>query len=225
VSGGAPVDARLPDERRGSAGSLGRDWWLRTLLVLRSPRPVFAALRDNSSRAAEAREEPVLLIVMLAGIASVLSTPTAGRLMDDQEYDALLVAVWAFIGGGLYGVFAYWAFGGALYGGARALGSAGSYRRARHLLAFASVPIALSLVLWPVKIALYGDDVFRSGGADEGGGEAAFGVVSAGFLVWAIALLLIGVRAVNGWTWPRSAAAIGIAALLPAAIVLALSSA
>jgi hypothetical protein len=224
VSGGAPVGAGVPSQRRGSARSPGRDWWVRTLLVLRSPRPVFAALRDSSSRAAEAREEPVLLILLLAGIASVLSTPTAGRLMDDQEYDALLVAVWAFIGGGLYGVFAYWAFGGALYGGLRALGSPGSYRRARHLLAFASVPIALSLVLWPVKLALYGDDVFRGGGADEGAGEATFALLSGAFLVWAVALLAIGVRTVNGWTWARSAAAIGIAALLPALVVLALSS-
>jgi hypothetical protein len=223
VSRGAPVDAGVPEDRRASAGSLSRDWWLRTLLVLRSPRPVFAALRDNSSRAAEAREEPVLLIVILAGIASVLSTPTAARLMDDSEYDALLVAVWAFIGGGLYGVFAYWAFGGALYGGARALGSAGSYRRARHVLAFASVPIALSLVLVPAKLVLYGDDVFRSGGADEGAGEATVALLAAAFLLWSIALLAIGVRTVHGWTWGRSAAAISIAALLPALIVLAVS--
>jgi hypothetical protein len=25
-----------------------RDWWLRALLVLQRPRPVFVALRDNS---------------------------------------------------------------------------------------------------------------------------------------------------------------------------------
>jgi hypothetical protein len=223
VSGGAPVDAGVPGERGGSTRSPGRDWWLRTLLVLSSPRPVFAALRDESSRAAEAREEPVLLIVLLAGIASVLSTPTAGRLMDDHEYDALLVAVWAFIGGGLYGVFAYWAFGGALYGGCRALGSLGSYRRARHVLAFASVPIALSLALWPVKLALFGDDVFHRGGSDQGAGEAVFGVLSAGFLLWAVGLLAIGVRAVHGWTWARSAVAIAIAALLPLLVVVALS--
>ena len=68
----------------------------------------------------------MLLVVWLAGIASVLSTATAGHLMDDHDYDGLLVAVWTFLAGGLYGGFAYWVFGGALHGGV-----ARSARRAR----------------------------------------------------------------------------------------------
>src|SRR5436305_3426514 len=145
-----------------------RDWWLRTFLVLQRPRPVFVALRDDSKESLADRAEPVLAIVLLAGIAGVLSTATAGRLMDDSSYDGLLVAVWAFIAGSLYGAFGYLVIGALLHGASRALGSQGSYRRARHVVAFASVPIALSLVLLPVKLALYGDDVFRSGGHDTG---------------------------------------------------------
>src|SRR5258708_27012191 len=88
-----------------------RDWWLRTLLVLQAPRAVFAALRDDSPEAAGDRAEPVLAIIFLAGIAGVLSTRTAGRLMDNGDYDAILVAVWAFIAGGLYGATGYWLIG------------------------------------------------------------------------------------------------------------------
>ena len=62
-------------------------WWLRTVLVLQSPRAVFVALRDDSPEAASNRAEPVLLIVLLAGIAFVLSTRTAAHLMDDHDYD------------------------------------------------------------------------------------------------------------------------------------------
>src|SRR5206468_3984467 len=51
-----------------------RDWWIRTLLVLQAPRPVFVALRDDSRESASERAEPVLLVVILAGIASVLAT-------------------------------------------------------------------------------------------------------------------------------------------------------
>ena len=51
-----------------------RDWWLRTLLVLQRPRPVFVALRDESRESLSDRAEPVLLIVILAGIAGVLAT-------------------------------------------------------------------------------------------------------------------------------------------------------
>ena len=207
--------------RAAAAPPSQRDWWLRTLLVLQSPRAAFVALRDDSPESASLRAEPVLLIVWLAGIASVLSTATAGRLLDDPEYDGLLVAVWTFIAGGLYGGFAYWLFGAALHGGVKAFGSQGSYRRSRHVLAFAAVPLALSLLLWPIKLALWGDDLFRRGGQDAGSGGALLGLLSAAFLAWAVALLVLGVRAVHGWTWGRALAAVGAAAVLPVLVVLA----
>lgn len=184
-----------------------RDWWIRTLLVLQAPRPVFAALRDDSPGAASDRSEPVLAIVLLAGIAYALATPTAATLMDDHDYDAGLVAIWAFLGGGVTGAFFYWAFGAVLYAAVKALGSRGSYRRARHVVAFASVPVVLSLVLWPIELALYGSDLFHAGGSDAGAGGAIFRGLDAAFLLWAVALLLVGVRAVHGWTWGRAAAA------------------
>ena len=102
-----------------------RDWWLRTLLVLQAPRAVFVALRDDTPEAAAARAEPVLAILLLVGIASVLQTGTAAHLLDDPEYDALLVAVWVFIAGSIYGATAYWLLGWFLHRGGRALGSAG----------------------------------------------------------------------------------------------------
>src|ERR687887_1685400 len=132
-----------------TAPSQDRVWLARALLVLLDPRPVFAALRDDSEDAARARQEPVLALVLLAGIASVLWTGTAGRVMDDPAYDGLVVAVWAFIGGAFYGLFAYFAVGAVLYGGLPAAGSLGGYPPARHLLAFACAPLALSLVVWP----------------------------------------------------------------------------
>jgi hypothetical protein len=200
-----------------------RDWWLRTLLVLQRPKPVFVALRDESKDDVSNRSEQVLLIVLLAGIASVLSTGTAAHLMDSHDYDGLLVAVWAFIAGSLYGVFAYFAFGALLYGGVKAFGSQGSYRRSRHVLAFAAVPIALSLVVWPVKLALYGDALFRSGGSDASSGGKVFSAIGLLFVAWSGVLLVIGVRAVHGWTWQRSAAACALAIAVPMVIGLLFS--
>ena len=110
----------------------------------------------------------------------MLSTATAGRLLDDHDYDGLLVAVWAFLAGGIYGPFGYFAVGALLYARrARRSARRARYRRARHVLAFACVPIALSLVLWPVKLALFGEDVFRSGGGDSGAGGVVFAVLDA----------------------------------------------
>src|SRR3954451_45008 len=192
-----------------------RDWWLRTLLVLQRPRPVFVALRDDTKEAAADRAEPILLIVILAGCAGVLTTGTAAQLMDDGSLDAGLTAIWVFLFGAIYGAFGYFAVGALLHGAARALGSRGSYRRARHVLAFAAVPIALSLVLWPVKLALYGGDWFRTGGRDTGAGGAACDLLTYGFFLWGALLLVIGVRSVHGWTWARAAAACAFAIATP----------
>lgn len=199
-----------------------RAWLLRALLVLQSPRAVFSALRDDSDDAARARQEPVMAIVGLAGIAGVLWTPVAGRLLDDPAIDELLVAVWAFVGGGLYGVFGYFVLGALLFLGLRSAGSAGSYRRSRHLLAFALAPVALSLlVVWPVRIAAFGSDLFRSGGGDGGTGDRIFAGVALGFAAWSATLLVVGVRAVHGWPLRKSLEGVGLAAAAPALVALA----
>jgi hypothetical protein len=197
-----------------------REWWLRTLVVVQAPRAVFVALRDDSDEAAADRAEPVLAVIWLAGMAYVLLTPTAAHLLDDHDYDGLLVAIWTFLAGGLFGALGYWGFGVLLHGSVHAFGSHGSYRRSRHLLAFASVPLALSLVLWPLKLAIYGEDAFRTGGSDSGVGGAVFAELELAFLLWSVALLVVGVRAVHGWTWARAVGATAIAGALMVALTL-----
>jgi hypothetical protein len=206
------------------AASPDRAWLLRALLVLQAPRAVFSALRDDSDDAAAARQEPVLALIWLAGMAGVLSTSVARTLLDNPERDGLIVAVWAFIGGGFYGALGYWLGGAFVHRASRALGGRGTYRRARHLVAFACAPIALSLlVLWPVGLAAFGGDLFRSGGSDAGTGGAVFFGSAIVFGVWALVLLAIGVRAVHAWTWPRSLAAAGLASGGLAALVVVLA--
>ena len=177
-----------------------RVWLLRAALVLVSPRRVFRSLRDDSDPAARARSEAVLALVLLAGIATVLWTPQYGRLMDDAlvDGDGLLVAVIAFVGGGIYGTAAYWATGLGLSWLTQALGRRLGYRQARHLVAFAAAPLALSLVLlWPVRLAVYGDDLFRTGGSDHGAGNAVFVGFELGLIAWALLLLVLGAGTVS----------------------------
>jgi hypothetical protein len=64
-----------------------------------------------------------------------------------------------------------------------------------------------------VKLALYGWDVFKTGGADAGVGSHVFAVLELAFVAWAVALLVVGVRAVHGWSWWRA----GVACVLPVA--------
>ena len=184
---------------------------------------MFAALRDDSDDAARARQEPVTAIVGLSGIAGVLWTPVAGRLLDDPAVDALLVAVWAFVGGAFYGVFSYFAGGALLFLGLRSAGSAGSYRRARHLLAFALAPIAVSLLaVWPLRLAAFGSDAFRTGGDDRGAGHDLFVALELGFVAWSAGLLVVGARALHAWPWGRALEGVAIAAALPAVVALAI---
>lgn len=197
-----------------------RAWWLRVPAVLVDPRPVFFALREDDADDVAARSEPVLLLVLLAGAASVLAAPVAGGLLDNPEYDFLVLAVWTFVAGALYGAVGYFVLGFALFFGARLLGSLGSFRRERQIVGFAAAPLALSFVLLlPLRLAIYGGDTFHEGGADEGRGETALLALQLLFGTWSLGLLLVGVQVVHGWSWPRSLAALGAGVALLAAIV------
>lgn len=206
------------DDERGLSPE--RAWWLRVPAVLLSPRSVFFALREDDPDDVAARSEPILLVIWLAGAAAVLSSPKAGVLLDKADWDAVLLAIWVFVMGGIYGAAGYLLIGFAVFFGARLLGSLGGFRRERQIVAFALVPLALSLlVLLPLRLALYGGDTFRAGGPDEGAGETVLLGLQLCFAAWSLGLLVLGVRAVHGWDWLRALATVAAAAALLAAIV------
>lgn len=202
--------------------ALERSWWLRAPAVLVAPHAVFVSIRDESQESADARAEPITAIAGLAGIAGVLGTPVARQLLNDASMTTALVPVWAFFGGVMYALAFYWLGGGLLFGACRRLGSLGNYRRSRQLLGLAAVPLALSLLtLWPIRIAVYGVDLFRTGGNDYGRGDTIFGAVYYGIIAWSFCLLVLGVRSVHGWTLARALSAVAIAAVVPALIIAA----
>ena len=193
-----------------------REWWLRTLAIFQAPRAVFAALRSEAPEDVEARQEPVLALVLLAGMAGVLVAPSTGRLLDESLVDnsMAVVAVLVFITGALYGTATYWIGGAALYVGLRGAGSKGSYMRARHILAFAAAPLVLGLLfVWPVRIAVYGSDLFRSGGSDTGTGNVVFEAILGAIGLWAAGLLVYGISVVERWSVVRSLVALALVVL------------
>ena len=204
------------------ASALERSWWLRAPAVLVAPRAVFVSLRDDSDEAVERRQEPLTAIIGLAGFAGVLGTSVARHLLNDPSTSLSLIPVWVFFGGAVYAFAAYWLGGGLLHGAARRFGGVGTYRRARSVLALSAMPLALTLLtLWPIRIAVYGQNLFRTGGTDWGPGDRTFGGLLYLAFAWSAVLLVIGVRSVHGWSWGRSLATVGLAAALPAVIVLA----
>ncbi len=157
----APRPSRSYEDRTPS----GARWWLRLpALLVAAHGPCSRRCGTTRRRRPPPRQEQVLALVLVAGVAGVLFTSVAGHLLDDPALDGLLVAIWAFIGGGIYGGAVFWIGGGALYAALHGFGSLGSYRRARHLLALAGAPVALSLVIyWPVKAIVYGGDALPLG--------------------------------------------------------------
>jgi Yip1 domain len=204
------------EQQATSQEALDREWWLRTLAIFQSPRAVFAALRNSAPEDVEARQEPVLALVLLAGMAAVLVAPSTGRLLNESIVDnsMAVVAVLVFITGGLYGAATYWIGGAALYVGLKGAGSRGSYLRARHILAFAAAPLALGLIfIWPVRIAIYGSDLFRSGGSDQGSGNVVFDVALGAIGLWAVGLLIYGISVVERWSVVRASVALALVVL------------
>jgi hypothetical protein len=198
------------------------EWWRQVALLPWRPGRVFAALRDGGEEALDALQEPVTAVAFLAGVSLFLSTGTAGRLYDSGQYDPLLVAVQAVVAGALVALQNYWLGGAALLLGLRGLGSDARYRLARQVVGFSTSPFVLSLALvWPVRIGLFGEDLFRSGGSDEGPGGDVFRGIDAALVVWAFWLALVGVRTVEGCSWPRALAAAGVAGGLLVLLALA----
>jgi Yip1-like protein len=189
-----------------------------------SPAPVFAALRHDSNEAAGERQDVVGALVWLAGISAILATTVASTLLDNFEIDGTVAAIWAFIAGGLYGFFLYYVVGKIFHVALRQLGSRGSYRRARHMLAFAATPLALALfVYWPFRIGIYRVELFRTGGADGHGAGSVTAWIFYAFVVWAVVLLVIGVRTIHGWTWGRALAGVAYATGITAVLAVVVS--
>lgn len=205
--------------------SAERVWWRRLPLVLVRPREVFTALRSTDDADEAARQEPVLLVILLAGMAAVVLTPAWRELLDDRDVDGLLLAVLTFVGGGFYGVAGYVLLGGAVYLGARGMGSSARYRTVRHVLAFAAVPLGLSLaVVLPIAIIAFGGDWFRSGGGDEGAGGDALTGLGLCFIGWSLVLLVVGLRETIALPWRGVLGALLLAAVLMAAVAVLPSS-
>ena len=164
-----------------------RAWWLRVPATPVSPRPVFA-LRDDDPDDVAARSEPVLLLVLLAGMAAVPASPTA-RLLDKSDYDAALVAVWTFVAGGIYGAVGYFLTGFALL--RRALGSLGDFRRERQLVGFALAPSRSRSSCCSPRASSSTAATRSDGAAPTRTGGTALLVVQLAFVAWSVALLVL----------------------------------
>lgn len=152
--------------------------------------------------AGEERQEPAVAIVGLAGLFVVLSTPRFAGFLDEPEVDGLAVAVFALIAAAAYAFAGYFVLSAALK-----LASGAPFELVRHVVAYAAAPLVLGLlVLWPLRAALYGSDLFRAGGSDGGADGTAFALAELGCALWSVGLLVAGARYALRLPWPRAVA-------------------
>jgi hypothetical protein len=174
-----------------------REWWRRAALVLGRPREVFSALREDSNESAAERQDAVVGLAFVGGVAAGAAT-ASGAL---EDLDALEALVWVVVTGFAYGFVGYWLLGWGLSYVVPRLGGGGTRRRTRHVLAFALAPLVFALPAWfvfpPLLIPLVG---------------------------WSVALLVFGLSVVHGWSYGRAAAAVALALVWLGALAVALVS-
>jgi hypothetical protein len=206
------------DARAREGAGLGRLWWRRTASVLWAPRAVFEALRETDEDDQAARQEPILAIVLLAGMSAVLMMGSS--VAPDQSVDGLVVAVLTFLAGGVYGAAAYLLLGVAISLGLRGAGTGGpgSARLGRHVVAFASVPIALAFPLLGLGVALaYGAEYAR-GEAPDSSTWVVLGL-SLPFVAWSAGLAVLGLQVTFRLAWIAVATTVALASAVVAAFV------
>jgi hypothetical protein len=168
-----------------------RDWWRRAGLVLLQPREVFTALRDDSDASAAERQDAVVGLAFVGGVAAALAS--ARSALDDL--DLLETVIWLFVTGFAYGFMGYWVLGWALSFVVPRLGGGGTRRRTRHVLAFSLAPLVFALLAWLLWSPLL-----------------------APLAVWSVVLLVVGLQVVYRWSYGRAAAAVGLSVVWLAAL-------
>ena len=214
----AELADRLATEGSDAARVAERAWWRRVPMLLTRPAAVFVALRDDDETDVNARSEPILAIVIVAGMAGILLTPAWATLLDEESLDWLVIAVITFIGGLFYGAAGYFLLGLVVWLGARAVGVETRPRTLRQLVGFAALPFAVSIIVTvPAILLVYGSDWFRSGGADDGAGHAVVVSVGLAFALWSLGLLAVGLRTTFELPWRGVIGALALSAVTVAA--------
>jgi hypothetical protein len=158
---------------------------------------IFERLRHDSPDDAAERSELVAGLAFAAGVAVALGAG-GGEL---RELDALDSIVWVFITGLTLGFALYWIAGWALAFVVRRLGGAGTPRRVRHVLAFSFAPLVFALAVWLIWPPLL-----------------------LGLAAWSLALMLVGLREVYGWSLARAVSAVALAVVWVGALGVGLLS-
>lgn len=142
----------------------------------------------------------VLFLAALTGVSQVLDRASFGSLGDTVPLSTILLA--ALLLGPVSGIVALYVGGALIAWTGRWIGGAASAEHIRTAIAWASVPIAASLLLWVVDLSVIGESMFTTslveGGAAGWMMISALGAVVLG--IWSLVLLFKGVGEAQGFS-------------------------
>ncbi len=170
--------------------------------IWRSPRQVFKFIVENNHRTA------VPLLLILGGISNALSRAVTDGRGDTQSL--LEILLFSIIVGGLSGWIYYYLLCALVSWTGSWLGGKAGIRGIVRVVAYALIPIGISLFIWALQISVYGIELFKSDGQLLN--DSLFNnifyyvcaVIEIVLVIYAIVFLVIGISEVQKFSIGRA---------------------
>jgi hypothetical protein len=171
---------------------------------------------------AEDPRRHVLVLAMLSGIAQALDRASLRHVGDRVEWPVL--AAVAVVGGSLFGILSIYLVAVLLRLTGSWLGGRADHAALRAAMAWASIPVIATLLLWPIQIGLFGMENFSSITPRIDASpmiNVAFAGISLILGVWSFVLALKTIGEVHGFSAWRALGSVLIASVIAVAVVVA----
>ena len=160
-----------------------------------SPRMVFKFVNDSNSNGLTTS------MLIFAGIVNALYSASFRNIGDQMSLPIVLIV--CLIGGGIFGWIYFYLYAALLSWTGKWLKGAGNTRSLLRMMSLAFIPSLVLILLFIVRIALYGNEVFQSNidifakGAPTIAAYAFFTFVETAIGVWTLGILIIGISEVQ----------------------------
>ena len=160
-----------------------------------SPRMVFKFVTDSNYNGLTTS------LLIFAGIVNALYSASVKNIGDHLSLPIVLIV--CLIGGGIFGWIYFYLYAALLSWTGKWLKGAGNTRSLLRMMSLAFIPSLVLILLFIVRIALYGNEVFQSNidifakGAPTIAAYAFFTFVETAIGVWTLGILIIGISEVQ----------------------------
>ena len=163
--------------------------------IWKSPRVVFKFINETGY------SKYTTILLVLSGITYMLSNATTRHLGDVMPLWGVLMA--CLIGGAVFGWLYFYIYAALLSWTGKWLNGVGNTKALLRMISYALIPMLAFIILFIIRIALFGNEVFQREFDIAGKGIPAIGIyvftyfIELVTLIWTIVLLVIGISEVQ----------------------------